>query len=149
MAEYGIDYGRRFVVDASRPKPWLPVGRDDVEAYLAELNEVLEGGRKPVVSMVVEEEDGFSAGVLGHEAHVVLHLFPALGGLSLQVLSRRDVLLSDLTRSLGQRFGVGRFESHLGQATKSLPKEQDRLRRVLAGDRAYARVRLADNTLSP
>ena len=146
--DYGIDYGRRFVVDASRPSAWSPLGRDEVESYLIELNELLEAGRKPTVSMVVEEDDGFSAGVLGHEAHVVLHLFPALRSLSLQVFSRRDVLLSDLTRNLGQSFGVGRFESHLGHATKSLPQDEARLGKVLRGDRAYARVRLKDSTLS-
>ncbi|HEX7004656.1 MAG TPA: hypothetical protein VF168_10775 [Trueperaceae bacterium] len=148
MSEYGVDFGRRFVVDASRPGSWTPIGRSDVEAYLAELNELLEGPRKPALSLVVEEADGFSACVLGHEAHVVLHLFPALGVLSLQVFSRRDVLLSDLTRNLGQRFGVGRFESHLGHATKSLPKDEERLARVLRGDRSYARVRLRDSTLT-
>lgn len=147
--EYGLDYGRRFVVDAFRPKAWSPIERSEVEAYLSELSDLLEGGRRPSASVVVEEEDGFTAGLRGSEAHVVLHLFPALGVLSLQVFSRRDVLLSDLTRNLAQRFGVGRFESHLGHATKALPKDEELLGQVLAGDRSYARVRLGDDTLSP
>lgn len=146
--DYGIDYGRRFIVDAFRPNPWGRIERSDVEAHLIELSHLLEGSRAAVASVVVEEEDGFSAGLLGSEAHVVLHLFPALGTLSLQVFSRRDVLLSDLTRNLSQRFGVGRFESHLGNATKALPKDQQRLGRVLLGDRSYARVRLGDTTMS-
>lgn len=148
-SNHGIDYGRRFVVDAQRPGSWAPIGTSDVQAYISEVNELLEGGRQPAISQLVEEEDGFTAGVLGSEAHVVLHLFPALGTLCLQVFSRRDVLLSDLTRHLGERFGVGRFESHLGHATKALPRNPERFAQVLAGDRAYARVRLTDNARMP
>lgn len=147
-ADYGIEYGRRFIVDAFHPGNWERVGRDEVEAYLAELNDLLEGGRRPGSTVLVEDSDGFTAGLLGSEAHAVLHLFPALGTMSLQVFSRRDVMLSDLTRNLSQRFGVGRFESHLGNATKALPKDSERLKRVLAGDRSYARVRLEDSSLA-
>jgi S-adenosylmethionine decarboxylase len=144
-----LDYGRRFIVDGTRPGAWPPLDRTDVEAYLLQLHDQLEGGRVPTITQLVEDVDGFSAAACGAEAHVVLHLFPALGYVSLQVFSRRDVLLSDMTRNLGQHFGVGRFESHLGNATKSLPKEPERLRRVLAGDRDYARIRLTDKLVSP
>jgi hypothetical protein len=144
-----LDYGRRFIVDAGRPGAWPVLDDEEVQAYLLQLHDLLEGGRSPTVTLLVKDADGFTAAACGAEAHVVLHLFTALGSVSLQVFSRRDVLLSDLTRNLGQRFGVGRFESYLGNATKSLPTEPERLRRVLEGDRAYARIRLNDGLVAP
>jgi hypothetical protein len=144
-----LDYGRRFVVDAQSPRGPMTRTRADVERYLSELHARLEGGRNPHDSILVEEEDGFSAAILGSEAHAALHLFPDLGRLSLHVFSRRDVLLSDLTRELARHFDVGRFESHLGSATKALPRDAARLRRALAGDRGYARIRLDDRLLAP
>lgn len=143
-----VDYGRRFIVDAYRPGGVKGHDRDGADAYLVELHARLEGGRAPHDSEVVDDEDGFTAAIRGAEAHVVLHLFPELGMVSLHVFSRRDILLSDLTRELADRFDVGRFESHLGNATKALPREKHRLRRALAGDRAYTRVRLDDQLLA-
>ncbi|MEX2540383.1 MAG: hypothetical protein WD314_01195 [Trueperaceae bacterium] len=144
-----LDYGRRFIVDAFRSKAAVPVSHAEVESYLLDLHGNLEGERAPHESVLLDDDDGFSAAVLGAEANAVLHLFPALSTMSLQVFSRRDVLLSDLTRRLTRHFEVGRFESHLGNATKALPRERARLQRVLAGDRSYARIRVDDRLLAP
>lgn len=144
-----LDYGRRFIVDAYRSKAAVPVGHAEVESYLLELHGALEGERAPHETVMLDDDDGFSAAVLGAEAHAVLHLFPALATMTLQVFSRRDVLLSDLTRKLTRHFDVGRFESHLGNATKALPRERERLQRTLAGDRSYARIRVDDSLLAP
>lgn len=144
-----LDYGRRFIVDAYRSKAALPLDHLEVESYLLELHGALEGERAPHETVLLDDDDGFSAGVLGAEAHAVLHTFPALATMCLQVFSRRDVLLSDLTRKLTSHFDVGRFESHLGNATKALPRQRDRLQRALAGDRSYARIRVDDLLLSP
>lgn len=143
-----LDYGRRFTVDAYRPGAVTGNDWGVVDDYLLELHTRLEGGRVPHDSEVVDDEDGITAATRGSEAHGVLHLFPRLGMVSLHVFSRRDILLSDLTRQLAHHFGVGRFESHLGSATKALPKEKGRLRTALAGDRAYTRVRLDDHMLA-
>jgi hypothetical protein len=143
-----LDYGRRFIVDAYQRRVPARHDRAEVESYLNELHALLEGNRSPHDTVLVDDEDGFSAAVRGAEAHAVLHLFPAIGKMSLQVFSRRDLLLSDLTRQLASRFDVGRFESHLGNATKALPKERSLLISALAGDRSYARVRLDDRLLA-
>jgi hypothetical protein len=144
-----LDYGRRFILDGRLPRGSRTHSRGEVEKYLLELHARLEGRHAPGETVVVEDDDGLTAAIRGAEAHVVLHLFPRLARLSLFVFTRRDVLLSDLTRDLGMHFDVGRFDSHLGNAAKALPKEADRLRRTLAGDRSYARIRLDDNLLVP
>jgi hypothetical protein len=144
-----LDYGRRFIIDARLPGAARSYGKGDVEKYLLELHASLEGDRTPGETVLVQDDDGLTAAIRGAEAHAVLHLFPGLAKLSLFVFTRRDVLLSDLTRELSRHFEVGRFESNLGNAAKALPRETDRLRRALAGDRSYARIRLDDGLLAP
>lgn len=144
-----LDYGRRFTVDAYRHGPDPSYDRIEVESYLSELHALLEPGSSPSTTVLIEHDDGFSVATRGGEANAVLHLFPQLGSMTLQVFSRRDVLLSDLTRSLTKRFGTGRYESHLSNANKALPKEPSELAKVLAGDRDYARIRLDDRLLAP
>jgi hypothetical protein len=144
-----LDYGRRFIIDARLPRGSSTLARSEVEKYLLELHARLEGGHASGETMLVQDDDGLTAAIRGAEAHVILHLFPALARLSLFVFTRRDVLLSDLTRELGRHFDVGRFDSHLGDAAKALPKETDSLLRTLAGDRSYTRIRLDDNLLAP
>jgi hypothetical protein len=144
-----LDYGRRFIIDARLPGPSRNYANDEIGKYLLELHARLEGDRSPGETVIVQDDDGITAAIRGAEAHAVLHLFPGLARLSLFVFTRRDVLLSELTRGLGSHFDVGRFDSHLGNAAKALPKETDRLRRTLAGDRSYARIRLDDNLLAP
>lgn len=142
-----LDYGRRFTVDAFRPNASLEVEEGLMREALEELYGFVESPRAGRQVVYYDDVDGMSSAVCGDEAHAAVHLFPELGTVSLQVFSRRDVLLSDVTAFLTRRFGVGRFESHLGNATKALPKDPDRLRSLLSGDRSFARVRLDERLL--
>lgn len=142
-----LDYGRRFTVDAFRLDSSLQVDEGLMRDALDELYAFVESPRSGRQIVYYDDLDGMSSAVCGDEAHAAIHLFHQLGTVSLQVFSRRDVLLSDVTDFLARRFGVGRFESHLGNATKALPKDPDRLRSLLSGDRSFARVRLDERLL--
>lgn len=142
-----LDYGRRFTIDARRPANRSGEPSQQVEGYLLQLHSLLEGDHAPNLLVTVAGGDGVSAAVRGAEAHAVVHLFESIGALSLQVFSRRDVLLSDITRGLSERFGVGRFDSHLDNVSRALPKDEGPLRRMIMGDRDYARIRLGEDLL--
>ena len=143
-----LDYGTRFTLDAFRPNEKVAAPTGEQITYLEELHDLLAGPGSRRVVVHVEDDEGLSVGISGGESHLALHLFPGLQALTLHVFSRREVRLKDLTDRLTGRFGVGRFDSHLGNATKSLPQDPDRLRHLLAGDRCYARVRLDDSLLA-
>jgi|GEM_PF-2805691 len=139
-----LEYGRRLTIDAFRPGADLSPTEEEVTDYLRELYTQLENARRDRSLLVISDETGLSGAITGAESNVSIHIFPSLGALTLKVLTRRDVLLSQLTGSLGARFDVGKFESHLSNVARAMPDEPERLRRVLMGDRSYARARLDD-----
>jgi len=139
-----LEYGRRFTIDAFRSGKELRPTKEELKQYLSELHSQLEKAHRDPEIVVVKDSTGLSGAISGAESDLSLHLFPQLGALTLKVLTRRDVLLSQLTDSLAQRFDVGRFESHLSNVARALPAQDVRLRRVLMGDRSYAQARLDD-----
>ncbi len=87
---------------------------------------------------------GVSAALVGAEAHVCLHAFPALRKLSLDAFSARSLPSQAVTEAFLQRFAVGRYESRIHGRGRLLPPEQEGIERALDGDRDYARLRLRD-----
>jgi S-adenosylmethionine decarboxylase len=87
---------------------------------------------------------GLTGAALKAESHVVIHLYPATNRLSLDIFSRRAVLLSGLATELQDHFHIGRFESHLRHLSKPIPLDEGHLLKALAGDRMYAYIRLED-----
>lgn len=142
-----LDYGQRLTIDAEHPTGIAFEVGDRLPALLTRLHALLEGGPEQPELVLLEAADGASGGIRSDEANAAIHVFPSIGRLCLQVFSRREVLLSNLTDLLSAEFGVGRFESHLGNVSRALPKGRQEMLKLLAGEREYARVRLDDALL--
>jgi hypothetical protein len=136
-----LGYGTHFTVDG------FQAGSDELGsegAALAFVRSVagdLERDNVSPFQIVVTEDDGESAALVSNESQLLLHVFPQLRSLSLQVFTRREVSLSSLMTLLKQEFSAGRFESHLGNVARTAPTSERELQRLVQGDRAYARAR--------
>ena len=140
-----LGYGTHLIIDGfSADEPPLS-SEDAVTAFLLETVDLLEPGKKvqPAVYPVADLPSGVSAALRLAESHAALHTFDEACTLSLWVFTRHGLELGGLTKRLTATFGVRRFESHLGNHSKTMPADPEQRKRSLLGDRSYTATRLS------
>lgn len=83
---------------------------------------------------------GITAGTRLAESHVIVHAFPDCAALSLVVFSRKYLDWHMLASELRNRFDIGRYDSHIANRSRMLPK--DSTERALRSHRHYTAFRL-------
>ena len=139
-----LAYGTHLVYDGTRADPSRLADHALLVRVVATVAAQLDadGPSEPVL---IEEIDGFSAGVTLAEAAVSLHVFPGLGTLCLDVFSVRRQRAEALYRPVEEAFAVGRSTSRrAARARAPGPHDPDGLARRLRGERAYAEARFTD-----
>ena len=139
-----LAYGTHLVYDGTRADPSRLADQALLVRVVATVAAQLDadGPSEPVL---IEEIDGFSAGVTLAEAAVSLHVFPGLGTLCLDVFSVRRQRAEALYRPVEEAFAVGRSTSRrAARARAPGPHDPDGLARRLRGERAYAEARFTD-----
>ena len=116
--------------------------RDALCELVVTVSRQLEGGRD--VHVEVLEQTGFMAGITAGtrlaESHVIIHAFPGCAALSLVVFSRKYLDWHAFANELRNRFDIGRYDSHIANHSRMLPK--DGTERALRSDRHYTAFRL-------
>lgn len=142
-----MTYGTHIVLDGFRADPQALGDSDMVREVLEGLGRTLESETEAYIQ-VFGFDNGPSPGSSGaailQELGLALHLFPDASKLTLRVFSRHNVRLGEVAALLSSRYGVGRFETQIRNRSRPIPREKRMLRRVLCGDRTYARLRLED-----
>lgn len=132
------------MLDGFRGRSQALTDADQVTELLAELGDLLDPGLSPRLH-VEQTRDGISAAVVSAESQLTLHTFPELERVAFRAFSRRILPIITFSERVRVRFGVGRVESQLRhRATLVPPEGRIPMSRILAGDRAYARLRLGD-----
>lgn len=133
-----------LTLDGFRGSPEALADIDAVESLLAELAELLDPGATPQAHQQ-PSAGGVSALSVSPESQLTIHTFPTVERVAFRAFSRRILPVITLSERVRVRFGVGRVESQLRhRATLVPPAGQVSMDRVLAGERAYARLRLED-----
>ena len=139
-----MTYGTHIVLGGFRADPQAP---GDSDTVLEGLGRTLESKTEAYIQ-VFGSDNGPSPRSSGaatfQESGLALHLLPDASKLTLRVFSRHNVRLGEVAALLSSRYGVGRFETQIRNRSRPIPREERVLRRVLCGDRIYARLRLED-----
>ena len=139
-----LAYGTHLVYDGTRADPSRLADQALLVRVVTTIAAHLDADR-PSEPVLIEEIDGFSAGVTLAEAAVSLHVFPGLGTLCLDVFSVRRQRAEALYRPVEEAFAVGRSTSRrAARARAPGPNDPDGLARRLRGERAYAEARFTD-----
>lgn len=133
-----LGYGKHLILDGFNADAQQLQDVTAVNACLGEVAGLLEPTQSEVLS--VSEPSGISATLRLAESHLSLHTYTA--NVSLQIFSRHDVRLSEITDVLTKHFAVRRVESFLSNHAKTLPQDNAARQKVLLGDRAYNSLRL-------
>lgn len=141
-----MTYGTHIVLDGFRADPQALGDSDMVREVLEGLERTLEPETEAYILFGFDNgpSPGSSGAATLQESGLALHLFPDASKLTLQVFSRHNVRLGEVTALLSSRYRVGRFETQIRNRSRPIPREKRMLRRVLCGDRTYARLRLED-----
>ena len=139
-----VGYGNLLTIDGFRGKAHALADPSDVTALLAELGELLDPGAAQR-SRTDEGLDGVSAALVSAESQLSVHTFPEFERMAFRAFSRRILPVITLSERVRVRFALGRLESQLRHRATLIPDEETvSMSRVLAGERAYARLRLGD-----
>jgi S-adenosylmethionine/arginine decarboxylase-like enzyme len=133
-----LGYGTQLILDGFNADVEHLQSEQTVTACLTEVAGLLEPVQDEVLT--VTEVSGISATLRLGESHVSLHTFAP--HLCLQIFSRHDLRLSEVTDVLTRHFSVRRVESFLSSHAKTLPQDVAARKKVLLGDRAYSGLRL-------
>lgn len=118
------------------------LSRDALCDVVMAVSQQLEAGRN--VHVEVLEQTGFMVGIsVGtrlDESHVIVHAFPACAALTLIVFSRKFLDWHALAGELKTRFDIGRYDSHIANRSRMLPKDSSE--RALRSHRHYTAFRL-------
>ena len=139
-----LGYGTHLILDGFRADAACLA---DEEAFVAALRAIfasMGGSRGEPVVVHPEGDRGMSGAIVGAEAYLCLHTFPALDKLSLEAFSGRALPSQPITEAVVERFGVGRVECRIHGRGRLLPRGREALVQGLLGDRSYARLRLRD-----
>ncbi len=142
-----MTYGTHIVLDGFRADPQALGDSGTVREVLEGLGRTLEPETEAYIQVFGFDNGpppGSSGAAILQESGLALHLFPDTTKLTLRVFSRHNVRLEAVTALLSSRYGVGRFETQIRNRSRPIPREEKLLRRVLCGDRTYARLRLED-----
>jgi S-adenosylmethionine/arginine decarboxylase-like enzyme len=142
-----LAYGAHLIVDGYGAKEPLLVDEAHAQGAMRELAESLGLGSEPTLTLTHRAHDGLSVGLALPESHLTLHTFQPAQRLSLGVFSRQTLALGEVLELLRNRFGLGRFESHLESRGVILPQDAGRAHTFLLGERTYTDLRLDDTLL--
>lgn len=146
MRPDALAYGMHLVYDGTHADPSRLADGALVRRTVARIAALLGAEAREAEEVVVlEEAGGVSAAVHLAEAAVVLHAFPGLATLCLDVFSVQRRQAETLYRPVEEAFAVGRSNSRRASRARS-PHPNDRagLERRLSGERAYAEARFAE-----
>ncbi len=142
----GLGYGTEIMLDgayADSAKLEDPATVSAVlEAIVAAVEPVAAGVQGAEVVTTDVGAAGFSAALIRGETVAVLHAFPQLRTVSLHLFSAHDLPLSATTRQFLAAFEVGRFQSSVRAFGQFPPRDPERLKRDLAGQRSYVKLRV-------
>jgi len=144
-APEALGFGTLVVIDGAYAAPDVLQDAAVTAATLRRLAALVEPSRassEPTLVHVDEGEDGHSAALVVGETALVAHVFPRLRTVSVRLFSPRAVPVDLATATFREVYRVGRFQSAVRDHGVLLPRDADGLRRHLAGDRGYARLRL-------
>jgi len=96
---------------------------------------------------LVSDSGGHSVLLTLPESHLTIHVFDALGFVSLRVFSALDLAPDYFSSELKKFFTVSRLRNHLSNHSKTLSSDKLRREKALLGDRRYAEIRLDTNLL--
>ena len=116
---------------------------EELAAILRDLGNHLEPGAATREG-IARQDDGTSHALLLDEAYLIVHAFPDRAAFSFKAFSRHAVPDVDLYERVLRSLRTGRFETALRRKAAGMPRDPTRLARRLAGERAWARARLAD-----
>ncbi len=144
-----LGFGTHLILDGFRADAERLSDPDHIEGVLRELVVLTAGGDAAAAEVIAYTPDagpseGRSAAIVRAELYLAVHTFPAMRKLTLDLFSTRTVPVEAVSAAFRTRFGVGRQESAVHGRGRLLPVEAESLRRVLRGDRDYARLRLRD-----
>ncbi|MDZ7702903.1 MAG: S-adenosylmethionine decarboxylase [Trueperaceae bacterium] len=140
-----LGFGSHFIIDGFQADAGRLADEAIVVAGLEQLAAGLEPGNR-TATVRLPFFDGVSAAVVLAESYLALHTFRDRRILSIDLFSRKNIDTQDIVVQTGDRFAVGRFESHLSSRAKVFPHDTDAILKRLNGDRGYVATRL-DNTL--
>lgn len=140
-----LGYGTLLVLDGAFAVRATLAGADVMQRALRNMVEMVEPASSATsngVSVVLDDHDGHSAALVEGETCAVAHAFPLARTVTVRLFSPREVPSDRVTAAFHEAFRVGRFQSAVRDHATLLPRDESGLRRHLAGDRAYARLRL-------
>lgn len=141
-----LGYGTLVVLDgafAARGRLEDEAATAGVLRRMAGLVEPASAAGSSVVAVGLHDADGHSAALVDGETCAVAHVFLPTRTVTVRLFSPRGVPIDQVTAAFREVFLVGRFQSAVRDHATLLPRDEPGLRRHLAGDRAYARLRLA------
>ncbi len=139
-----LAYGTHLVYDGTGADPSRLADRGLVTRVAALVASVLDDASSPT-RVEVEDEGGVSVAMVLSEASVVVHAYPGLGALCLDVFSVRRRRAEDLYHPVEEAFAVGRSTSRReARARAPRPLDHDGIRARLIGERAFAEARFTD-----
>lgn len=142
----GLGYGTEIMLDGAYADGAkledLTTVRNVLEAIVAAVEPAVVGVQGAEVVTTDAGADGYSAALIQGETVAILHAFPLLRTVSLHLFSAHDLPLSATTRQFLVAFDVGRFQSSVRAFGQFPPRDPERLKRDLAGQRSYVKLRV-------
>lgn len=141
-----LGYGTQISLDGAYAKAEALTRASEAVKIIAELvatAEPLEARELSERAVVLEDgEDGYSVSIAFGETTCTAHSFPRLRTVSLHLFSAHQLDLSAVQRLFLEGYEVGRFRSSVREFGLYPPSGEARSLKSLAGERAYARLRL-------
>lgn len=89
------------------------------------------------------EDSGVTGVVIIAESHIAIHAFPQRRFVSVDIFSCKEFDLQKAVDYLVKTFEIGRYETHLINRGKELPKDPALACAIIEGDREYLESRIA------
>jgi len=141
-----IGFGTQICLDGAKADVEALADVALTRRVIADLAAVVEGpdaGVTPENVVVLDRHrEGHSAALVVGETSVSLHSFPTVRAITLKFFSVRDLPLDSASKLFLESYGVGRFQSAVSGRSLLLPRDPDRLRLALAGERDYTWLRV-------
>ncbi|HRQ10030.1 MAG: hypothetical protein WC972_03180 [Trueperaceae bacterium] len=141
-----IGFGTQICLDGAKADVEALADVELARRVIAELAAAVEGsnpGAAPEGVVVLDlQREGHSAALVVGETSVSLHSFPSVRAVTLKFFSVRDLPLGRTTKLFLEAYGVGRYQSAVSGRSLLVPRDPDRLRLALAGERDYTWLRV-------
>lgn len=136
-----LGYGTQLTVDIYQAAGHRLLDTKVMLELLDDLASEIETGDEGRLSAEYSDTDGSSAALLCSESQFYLHFFPDSLMAHFRVFTRRDVGLSPLMARFRSHLESSRFDGQISTVSKIARHDEQHVKRVLAGDRSYARAR--------